>query len=61
MNIEVGKSYKSRMGRTVQIIGSFKDIYQRTCYKGDNGFTYGPDGKINPEQTRPEDLLSSSV
>lgn len=61
MNVEVGKTYQTRMGRKVQIIASFRSPRGEQCYRGDNGWTYGSDGKINPNQSRVEDLTAGSV
>lgn len=61
MNVEVGKTYQTRMGRKVQIIASFRAINGAMCFRGDNGWTYGSDGKIDPDQSRVEDLTAGSV
>lgn len=58
MDIKVGHSYKTRMGRSTEIIGSFKGLDGKTYFKGDNKFTYDKDGKTNPLENRPEDLIS---
>jgi hypothetical protein len=60
MNVQVGKAYQTRTGRKVQIIASFRDINGKTCFRGDNGWTYGSDGKINPNQSRVEDLVTGT-
>lgn len=61
MEIKVGVSYKTRIGRTTKIIGSFKGLDNKPYFKGDNKFTYDKYGKINPSESRPEDIISTSI
>jgi hypothetical protein len=63
MKIAVGHSYKTRLGRSTKIIGSFKGLDGKMCFKGDNTSVYDKNGKIDPLRRLPEDLirLDSSV
>jgi hypothetical protein len=57
MEVEVGQSYTTRMGRSTSIVSSFNGLDGKPYFRGDNDFVYDKKGKLNPLERRPEDLI----
>ena len=61
MNIRLEEAYKTRMGKEVKLVASFKGVDQKMYFRGDNGETYDSNGKVNPLVSNPVDLVSGPI
>ena len=57
LKLEVGKTYRSRRGEEVKIIG--KDRGVRCIYKGSDGARYAESGRFNYSTENPRDLIET--
>jgi hypothetical protein len=57
MKLDVGKSYKNRLGHKKDIVERFCSLKGESCYRDHEGRIYGEDGHINSLRNDPEDLV----
>ena len=60
MKLEVGKSYRNRIGRVQDICETFPSLRGEPCFRDTEGTVYDECGRINELRKDPQDLISEA-